>query len=190
VRGAEVFHRAGTDASEELLAELAGEALRAVRPASAVMAPTDELGATLAGGGFDLTHPSGEDLDRAVATEAMAAAAAMANTLSVPQAAARIGVDPSRIRQRFTRKTLFGVRTARGRRLPRWQFTRRGVLASLEEVLVVLDPELDVVTVGGFMAAPQVDLALGGRPVAPLEWLAAGGEPAPVVDPARFLLVD
>lgn len=34
----------------------------------------------------------------------------------------------------------------------------------------MLDPDLDVVTVGGFMAAPQEDLTLGGQPVALLEW--------------------
>jgi len=74
--------------------------------------------------------------------------------------------------------------------MPRWQFTRRGVLASLEEVRRVLGPDVDVVTVGGFMVAPQEDLALGGQPGAPLEWLAAGRDPAHVVDLARFLLVE
>lgn len=53
-----------------------------------------------------------------------------------------------------------------------------------------MDPDLDVVTVGGFMAAPQEDLTVGGQPVAPLEWLVAGRGPARVVDLARFLLVD
>ncbi|MDA8063651.1 MAG: DUF4258 domain-containing protein [Actinomycetota bacterium] len=56
--------------------------------------------------------------------------------------------------------------------------------------VVVANPNLDVVTVGSFMVTPQGDLTLGGQPAAPLEWLAAGRDPAPVVDLARFLLVD
>lgn len=117
-----------------------------------------------------------------------------ASALTVSQAAARLGVDPSRIRQRLAARTLLGIRVEGSWRLPRFQFTddgRRPIpgFGSIAPHLTELHP-LDVAT---WFTTPHGDLVLGVAgddeiAVSPRDWLLAGGNPRdllPLVDELR-----
>jgi hypothetical protein len=129
------------------------------------------------------------DLQAAAEHAGLAAAA-----LTVSQAAARLGVDPSRIRQRLAARTLFGIRVEGSWRLPLFQFTDdgRSVVTSFGTIaprLADLHP-LDVAT---WFTTPHGDLVLGVAgdeeiAVSPREWLLGGGDASallPLVDELR-----
>jgi len=117
-----------------------------------------------------------------------------ASALTVSQAAARLSVDPSRVRQRLAARTLFGIRVEGSWRLPRFQFPddgRRLVpgFGSIAPHLAELHP-LDVAT---WFTMPQGDLHLGAAgdeetSVSPRDWLMGGGDPRellPLIDELR-----
>lgn len=101
----------------------------------------------------------------------------LASALSVRQAAQRLGVDGSRIRQRLADRSLYGVRVDGAWRLPLFQFTDdgKGIVPAFGEIapaLVDLHPA-DVVT---WFVSPHVDLEIGeDTRVSPRDWLLGGG---------------
>lgn len=185
-----MFRQAGLEVDEGDLETLAAEALALVRPRYATARPGRRLAALLAGAGFDTAPPVPGEVDRLVAREALALAAVLADSLTVTEAAGRLGVDPSRVRQRLSRRTLYGFKAgARDWRLPAWQFTAGGALRGLEPVLGALDRALDPVGVTQFMVGPSDDLLVAGEPASPVAWLTAGREPDVVAEAARGLTV-
>ena len=101
--------------------------------------------------------------------------------LSAKQAAARLKVSPSRIRQRLLKQEIYGVKAGRDWRLPAWQFTRARLVPGLDSILPRLSPDLHPLTVQGFFSTPQPELiGTESEPVPPLRWLLDGGDPAVV----------
>ncbi len=125
-------------------------------------------------GGFDLDERPSE-------SSPMVAAAAeftelLANSLTTAEAARRLGVNTSRVRQRLTasRPSLYGIKTSAGWRLPRFQFRKRSLMPGIDQVIRRLSPELHPVAVQRWLSSPSVDLEIDGRQCSPLEWLAVG----------------
>jgi hypothetical protein len=112
-------------------------------------------------------------------------------SLTTAQAAAMLGVDLSRIRQRIRSRSLVGVEYEGEWRLPRFQFERKKVLPGLAEVLAVLPPALNPLDVATWFLAPNIDLeATAGEamtPVSPRAWLLRGDPPGTVAQLARHL---
>jgi hypothetical protein len=123
----------------------------------------------------------------AAAKTAAEYAALLATALSVGQTAELLHVDESRVRQRLTQRTLYGVKTGATWRLFRFQFARDGQVPRIDPVLQVLPMTLHPVAVYRWFTSPIADLELDGLPTSPVDWLAAGGDPAPVVEIARDL---
>lgn len=126
-------------------------------------------------GGLDLS-PRVEGEESALARATAKYAALLETSLTTTEAAERLGVDPSRIRQRLTDRTLYGIRTPDGWRLPAFQFLDRGVVPGIGEVLPRLDPHLHPVAVHNFFAVPNTDLHAEdlARDLSPRDWLQAG----------------
>jgi uncharacterized protein YifE (UPF0438 family) len=107
-------------------------------------------------------------------------AALLKESLSTTAAAERLGVDPSRIRQRLTSKppTLYGVRLESGWVLPELQFDGSRLIPGIAEVVARLDPDLHPVSVFRWFTLPNPDLALEQREephtLSPREWLRLG----------------
>jgi hypothetical protein len=150
--------------------------------------------AILEEGGFDLS-PEPTVLDPAadpLARTAAELAALLKTSLSTLQAAERLGVDPSRIRQRLTAEppTLYGIRRESGWVLPEFQFDGSTLLPGMGEIVANLDPELHPVAVHRWFTLPNVDLDAGddvSGPLSPRDWLRLGFPPGAVVSLAADL---
>jgi hypothetical protein len=156
------------DALDGLTAEVDDDPTRSLTPAEA---------AALAAGGADL-RPLGAEEPGPRAATAAAYGALLAGGLTVAEAAARLDVDPSRVRHRLADRTLWGIRLRAGWRLPAVQFADDGgMVPGLDRVLPAIPADLHPVAVWRWLTTPIPDLSLDGSPVAPLPWLAAGGRP-------------
>lgn len=118
-------------------------------------------------------------------------------SLSTAQAAALLGVDVSRVRQRIHAGSLTGFDHEGEWRLPRFQFERKNVLPGLAQVLTVLPHDLSPLDLATWFLAPNIDLdaaassrsaaADTGPPLSPRAWLVGGGSPDTVAQIARHL---
>jgi hypothetical protein len=104
-------------------------------------------------------------------------------SLDVDEAAALLGVNTSRVRQRLGARTLYGVKDGRGWRLPSFQFAGKRLVPGVDQVFAELAPTLHPVAVERWFSARNPDLGL----CSPLEWLRRGNDPAVVADLASEL---
>lgn len=175
-----IEHLAGTSLSpDELRAELGSD------PASGELTPTERDELAEAG-----AHPaSNSSLEAARGRRVGWQVVTLAGALDVAETAQRLGVDPTRIRQRLRDRTLYGLRPdGRSWRLPRFQFDETGgEIPHLGEVLRALPPDLHPRSVQGFLTTPTPELSAGGTATAPRDWLHGGGCVEPVVALAAAL---
>jgi hypothetical protein len=166
---------------------LVAEALEQVVPARPLLDPRRELSASeiavLEQGGFELEPLLLDDAHPLIRSAAMYAAL-IASSLSVAQAAARLHVAGSRVRQRLGDRSLYGIKMRSGWRLPLFQFTDHGTVPGIDVVLPRLDPTLHPLSVVGWFTTPNPDLTYGDDegPVSALTWLTAGCSPEPVTE--------
>jgi hypothetical protein len=132
--------------------------------------------------------PLSPDAPDSVAGLAAAYAALMASSLSVSEAAQRLRVDPSRVRQRLTERTLFGFKERGTWRLPAFQFDAAGTVPGLEVVVPRVDPGLHPVAVERWFTLPCPDLEIDERAVSPRDWLRAGGSAEVVAEIAAEIV--
>ena len=121
-------------------------------------------------------------------------AALLKESLPTAAAAERLGVDPSRIRQRLTSEppSLYGIRLESGWVIPQFQLEGNSPLPGLADVVSGLDPELHPVSVYRWFTLPCSDLVLereGEEPrrLSPRDWLRLGLPVQPVAELAANL---
>jgi hypothetical protein len=118
-------------------------------------------------------------------------AALRATALTTKEAAARLAVNDSRVRQRLAERALYGLKVDDEWRLPIFQFgAKGGLVPSIDRVLPHLDESLSAIAVLHWFASPNPDLASAetrGEPVSPLAWLKLGLDPGAVVELAEQL---
>jgi excisionase family DNA binding protein len=107
--------------------------------------------------------------------------------LSVADAAKRLRVDRSRIRQLLSNSSLYGIKLRGEWRLPAFQFSKRGTVPGVQHVLRELPDDLHPVEVLEWFSNPDPDLEVGETSVSPLDWLRSGGDPERVSAVARDL---
>ena len=183
-RTAEVLRAAGIEVDEDAFAALLEDALRTLVPGSREDVPerslTKQEAAVLAAGGADLSPREDGDPDP-LAPAAARYGALLARSLSVQEAAARLGVDASRVRHRLADGSVYGIRLRDGWRIPAFQFDGDGGLVTgIDDVLRALPDDLHPLALWAWLESPSVDLTVGGRSVTPLRWLRSGGDPAVV----------
>lgn len=152
-----------------------GQLIRAVRAGLARVSTPGS--AALPAADAALLDASGLPEDPAAPTAAEAAVSAAAHLIaeshSPADAAALLGISPSRLSHRIADGDVYQVQLGRDRYLPRWQFRDNKPLPGLAAVLAALPDELHPLAVEGFMTTPDPDLD-GMSAVA---WLTAGGDP-------------
>lgn len=195
-----LLERAGLRVDPEEFDRLVADALAEViplrpSPDSTAELPDAEM-AVLAAGGLRFDPPPTGHQQPLVRSAALYAAL-LGSSLSVAQAAAHLRVAESRVRQRLGERTLYGIKTPGGWRLPRFQMAGggpaeqdaagRGLVPGIERVLPRLPRDLHPLAVMGWFTMPNPDLTIGqdDEPVSPLDWLNAGLPPAVVADLAE-----
>jgi CheY-like chemotaxis protein len=113
----------------------------------------------------------------------------VSSSLSTLEAASRLGVNTSRIRQRLisSPRTLYGIRKNGEWMLPAFQFEKTGLVPNIDKVIARLDPGLDPVAVNRWLKKPNPDLIQGDEEVPPLDWLRQGLSWESVADLAEDL---
>ena len=122
------------------------------------------------------------------ATDVLTHAGMLINTaLSAAEAAAALGVNESRVRQRRLARTLWAIYDSGVWVFPSLQFEsdpktgKTKQIRGLDAVFAALPHHLHPVAVAGFLRTPHPDLTISGRAVTPVDWLRSGGDVAPVL---------
>ena len=133
-------------------------------------------------------------------------AALVSTSLTTKEAAARLGVPESRIRQMIARRTLYSVLLDNRRHIPAFQFAQRSgstretgasrstanrsLVPNIAKVNAALPEDLHPVEVQAWYTQPHADLFIGDdvdARVSPLDWLRSGGDVNKVAQLARWL---
>jgi hypothetical protein len=144
--------------------------------------------AALAKGG--VARVSEEDLRVVDAQIASAYLQLRTGSFSVEQAARRLGVNTSRIRQRLADRSLYGIKDGNAWLLPAFQFCANGLVPGVEVVVRRLPPDIGALPVARWFSNPNPDLSTRDddeRPLTPLEWLLGGNPPEAAAELAAAL---
>ena len=173
-------------AVEDALAA-AGDVPPYPRPSDTLLADQLEL---LASGGFEF-EGSNLGLEDPILRGALEFAAMRTTALTTKQAAVRLGVNDSRVRQRLADQALYGLKVGDEWKLPLFQFEGSGGLVpNIDRVLRRLDESLSALAVFHWFTSPTPDLAsveTHDEPVSPIAWLKLGLDPEEVATLAAQL---
>lgn len=100
----------------------------------------------------------------------------MAAALSTAEAARRLGVDSSRVRQMLGERSLLGFKDSNEWRVLDIQFADAQLVPNIRQVVRALPESLPMVTAANWLTTAEADLERHGEPVSPLQWLAEGGD--------------
>jgi hypothetical protein len=111
-----------------------------------------------------------------IATIAAEYAQMVATSLTLREAAELLSVSPSRVRQRIDDGSLYAIEGPSGRVCPKFQFSDKGTLPGLEQVLSAIDKQAHPVAVQRFFLTPSQDLEPKNlnQSLTPREWLISG----------------
>lgn len=137
--------------------------------------------AELRKGGLSPTR-NREARDRVRVRTATDTVALLATSLTTAEAAKRLGVDPSRIRQLLSERRLLATKDGGEWRLLALQFTDDRMIPNIGAVIESLPAGMPVLAAANWLATPEPDLEIGGRPATPIDWLRSGGDPGRVVE--------
>ncbi|MCP1169852.1 hypothetical protein [Limimaricola litoreus] len=107
-------------------------------------------------------------------------AAIHSGSIPLKAAAARLGVNPSRLRQRIAARTLYALHRPgdRGWVIPAFQFNGETELAGFASVLPAIRADIHPVELERFLMLPQPDLEdASGAAMCPYDWLAEARDP-------------
>ncbi len=154
--------------------------------------PTEELTpeeqAVLRQGGVNLDATPVRD---PLAETAVQYAAIIESSLTTKEAAARMQIPESQVRQMIARRTLYSILLNNRRYIPIFQFEKDGPLvANITKVNATLSPDIHPVEVYDWFTQPDPDLFVGDdvdATISPLSWLRSGGDVKKLVMLARRL---
>jgi hypothetical protein len=135
----------------------------------------------LQAGGFDLKESANND---PLAGTATVFATLISTGLNTKDAAKRLGVQNTRIRQMLTERMLYGFHINRRWKIPEFQFGANALVPNIGRVNAALNPDLHPVAVYQWYVTPEASLEMKGRPLSPLAWLKAGYPVEPVLQSA------
>ena len=143
------------------------------------VAARSDLAGSESGGRASIDPPAGGDTSEAVARTREAYRALVESSLTVAQAALRLAVDPSRVRQRLGRSgDLYGFKSGAEWRLPAVLFEPDGRLVpGIGKVARALPAGLTPLEVDAWLRRPHSDLYVAefpDRDLSPVEWLSMG----------------
>ena len=183
------FRRAGLTVDPDAFERLVMEAVERVLPDRPAGDGRDDLTEPevqfLERAGVDLGDLAPRDLGAGspIVRAAAEYAALLASSLTTAEAAERLGVDESRVRQLLSQRVLYGIKGRKAWRIPAFQFddTGRRLLPGLHLIVPHL-ADAHPVEVASWFTAPQVDLeGPDDIPLSPRQWLLTGRDPRALV---------
>ncbi len=144
--------------------------------------------AALAKGGVE--QVTQEDVRLVEAQAASAYQELRASSLRVDEAAGRLGVNTSRIRQRLAERSLYGLKDGNTWLLPVFQFRSNGLVPGVDVVVRRLPPDVGALAFARWFSRPNPDLCTRDddeRPLTPLQWLLGGHPPEAAAELAAAL---
>lgn len=109
---------------------------------------------------------------------------------TVEQAARLLGVNDSRIRQRLSARTVYGIKRDGEWRIPRFQFDGDALVPGIGTVVANLPDDLDPVSIYTWFVTKNTDL-YGDRAetqqLSPIDWLRTGHSADTLAEIAREL---
>ena len=158
---------------------VASELVEQVRPAGVPPAMSEGDQRLLVAAGIDASAPDAEEttpLHRATAEYARL----LHDSYTVEEAAALLGVNASRIRQRLTGppRSLYGIKMGGAWRIPKVQFEEGGGLVpGIDRVVRALADDLHPVALYRWLTTPSSELTgEDDASIAPLDWLRMGND--------------
>ena len=120
---------------------------------------------------------------------AMHYSAMVATGLTVPHAAARLGIDESRVRHRLADRTIYGFKVHSTWVLPAFQFEGNKLLPGLDVVMPQIPADIHPLGVLNWFSLPDPDLVIGKNEesVSPRAWLFMGRDPKIIAALAKDL---
>lgn len=166
--------------ADEFLA-VVEESLLELRPGPETLTP--EASSFLdAHGGLERVGPR-EAKRIAVRSAADNAALLVTTSITLSQAAHKLGIDEAQVRNEVADGALYACRFGDQTRLPGWQFADDGQpVPGLRAVLAALPADLHPLSVNALMTLPREELVVEDRDLSPRDWLASDGDVAAVVD--------
>ena len=107
---------------------------------------------------------------------AAAHAEVVSQSTTVSALATRLGVDPSRVRQRIYARSLYAFKHRGGWLIPNFQLEPNSIIPGVAAVVWQLSPTLHPVAVSRWFTTPNSDLTLDDEAVSPIAWLSSGGQ--------------
>jgi len=165
--------------------------LRFVRPSlpedeSTTLTSSEE--AALASGGVE--HVPDDDIQLVQARAAVEYLELLGTSLTIDEAAGRLGVNPSRIRQRLAERSLYGLKDGSRWLLPAFQFASKGLVPGVGAVVRKLPSDIGAVAAARWFSTPNPDLRARDdeeTALTPLQWLLGGNPPEAAADLAAAL---
>jgi excisionase family DNA binding protein len=165
--------------------------LRFVRPSlpedqGTILTSSEE--AALARGGVGPV--SDDDIPVAQGRAAMEYDELLRSSLTIGEAARRLGVNASRIRQRLAERSLYGLKDGSRWLLPAFQFAPKGLVPGVSVVVRKLPPDIGAVTAARWFGSPNPDLCTRDdeeTAMTPLQWLLGGNPPEAAAELAAAL---
>jgi hypothetical protein len=111
-------------------------------------------------------------------------------SLAIGEAAKRLGVNSSRIRQRLAERSLYGLKDGGRWLLPAFQFASKGLVPGVSVVLQKLPPDIGAVAAARWFRTPNPDLCTRDddeTAMTPLQWLLGGNPPEVAAELAAAL---
>ncbi|NLE80662.1 MAG: DNA-binding protein [Rhodococcus sp.] len=112
----------------------------------------------------------------ALLTREGAMAALTSSALTVGEAAERLGVGASRIRQRAVERSMWAIKVGHKLVLPAVQFTQNGMVDGLGTVIAKIPAQARPLAVNGLLTEPSDLLTVDGARVSIVQWLSTGGD--------------
>ena len=112
-----------------------------------------------------------------IAGLAAAHAEVVSRSATVSGLAKRLGVDPSRVRQRIYARSLYAFKHRGGWLIPSFQLEADRLVPGVDRVVSQLPLTLHPVAVSRWFTTPNTDLVLEDQAVSPIAWLGSGGPP-------------
>jgi hypothetical protein len=172
----------GADVDREFFARIV-HGLSVKDPAGLALSEHDDALLTDAGFVTDPAAATAARVDRDIRMQDL-----VHRSLSVADAAERLGVTTARVRQRLTDGTLWAFTSGRRRLLPPAQFTAAGAVPFLDQVLPLLSKELHPLTVQALLTQPQPSLTVEGHPVSIVAWLTGSAGTASDIEQAADVI--